>query len=135
MKRELPKIGAAVWVRKDGKVLLGTRIKKQGYGTWALPGGHLEMNETLTECIARETREEAGIEVENIRFLTFAEDIHKEQGLHYVTFFYAADWKSGEPVPQPEEFSDFEWFEWDKLPEPIFRPARLFLNQGINPFP
>ncbi len=133
-ERELPKIGTAVWVRKYNKVLLGTRMKKQGYGTWALPGGHLEINETLEECILRETLEESGLEVQNVRYATFVEDISKEYGTHYITFFFIADWKSGEPIPQLEEFKNFDWFDWNKLPEPLFRPAQLFVDKGLTPF-
>lgn len=131
--RILPKIGTGVWIRKEGKILLGLRSKKSGNGTWGPPGGHLEMNETLIECAARETREEAGIEITNVRFMAFSEDIDREIDAHYVAFYFAADWSAGEVVADPTEFERLEWFAWDALPTPLFRPAQLFVDKGINP--
>ena len=123
-----------MWVRKEGKILLGRRSKKSGNNTWGPPGGHLEMNETLTECAARETREEAGIEITKIQFLSYIEDIHPEQGTHYITFLFVADCVSGDPTPDSGEFYNLKWCDWNNLPSPLFRPARMFVDQGIDPF-
>ncbi|RJQ35379.1 NUDIX domain-containing protein [Candidatus Parcubacteria bacterium] len=131
--RILPKIGTAVWIRHQGKILLGLRSKTSGNNTWGPPGGHLEMNETLVECAIRETREEAGIELANVKFLTYAENIFKEAGTHYVTFHFTADWASGDLTPDPNEFHNLEWFDWDNLPKPLFRPAQIFFDAGLNP--
>ena len=133
-ENERPKIGTAVWVRKNKEVLLGVRAKEQGGGTWCPPGGHLEMNESLQECARREVREEAAVEIQNIRFVTFIEDISTDQGTHYITFYFIADWRSGEPVPQLGEFERLEWFNWNDLPEPLFRPAKMFVDSGTNLF-
>lgn len=130
--RILPKIGVAVWVRKEGKVLLGRRSKQSGNNTWGPPGGHLEMNETLSEAAAREVREEAGLEITNIQFAGYIEDIHPEQGTHYIGLHFAADWVSGDPVPELIEFYNLEWFDWNSLPQPIFRPAKFFVEKNIN---
>ena len=128
-----PRIGTAVWVRKDSKVLLGVRNSRTGTGTWCPPGGHLEMNEPTIECAIRETREEASIELENVKFITTVDNIWKEMGSHFVTLYYVADWKSGEPVPQPVEFDKWDWFSWENLPQPLFQPAQLFVDTGLNP--
>ncbi len=128
-----PKIGTGVWIRKHSKVLLGIRPSTVGHGTWGPPGGHLELNESMQECVIRETREEAGIEIQHITFITASENIWKEQGSHYVTLYFAADWKSGEPIPQIEEMEQWEWFDWNNLPKPLFRPAQIFVDTGINP--
>jgi ADP-ribose pyrophosphatase YjhB (NUDIX family) len=53
------KIGAAAIVMRDGAVLLECRSDD---GSWALPGGTLEENETLLQAVARELREETGLE-------------------------------------------------------------------------
>ena len=134
-EHKFPLLGNAVWVRKDRKVLLARRAgaKRSGAGTWCPPGGHVEMFETIEECAIREVHEEAGIEIERIRFITFSEDPFRENGTHYVTFHYVADWKSGEPRPQEGESEDWNWFAWDALPQPLFRPAQLFVDMGINP--
>ncbi|OAP64355.1 hypothetical protein AYL99_00327 [Fonsecaea erecta] len=92
------------------KFLLGQRLGSHGAGTWALPGGHLEFGESLEECAAREVREETGLEVDEIEFLTATNDVMpfeaspatttttttgaatqgSVRGKHYVTIFMTA---------------------------------------------
>jgi 8-oxo-dGTP diphosphatase len=59
-----PVVGLAVAARvPDGRWVL---IRRGDTGTWALPGGTLEWGETFRELVARELREEAGVEVRSI---------------------------------------------------------------------
>lgn len=130
-----PLIGTVVWVRKGNTVLLARRAKEKerGAGEWCPPGGHLEMFETIENCAVRETHEESGVEIDGVRLVTIIEGMESEQESHYVTFYYVADWVSGEPRPQEGESEDWQWFAWDALPQPLFKPLRLFLEKGINP--
>ncbi len=130
-----PKVGMGIIVMKDGKVLLHKRKGAHGEGTWCFPGGHLEFNESLEECARRETMEEAGIEIENVRFSTITNDIHRNEGVHYITIYMIADHKSGEPrIMEPEKCEGWEWFEWNEFPEPLFLPLKNLLMQGYDPF-
>jgi 8-oxo-dGTP pyrophosphatase MutT (NUDIX family) len=52
--------GSAVVVDDDGRVLMQRRTDS---GDWALPGGTMEIGETLGECVIREVREETGLDV------------------------------------------------------------------------
>ena len=65
-------------------------------GTHALPGGHLELNESFAACAAREVLEETGIVVDHIRFLTATNDIMHQEKKHYVTIFVGASLQDGE---------------------------------------
>lgn len=132
--RELPKIGMGIWIRKNGTVLLGKRRGANGAGSWCPPGGHLEMFEDWAACARRETKEEAGIEIENIRFITATNDSNPAVGKHYVTLHCAADWLSGEASDvEPDKMGDWRWCAWESLPEPLFMPARNFVENGYNP--
>jgi mutator protein MutT len=61
---ERPIVGVGAVIVKDGKVLLVKRRYEPLAGRWSLPGGTLELGETLEEGVAREMREETGLEVE-----------------------------------------------------------------------
>lgn len=59
-------------------------------GTFQCPGGHLEYGESFAETAARESLEETGLEIGNIKFLTATNDVFGE-GKHYVTIFVTAE--------------------------------------------
>jgi len=123
------KIGIGVLIFKNGKVLLGKR-KDVGYGKgeYAGPGGHLEFGESFANCAKRECREEAGIEIGNIRFLSLT-NIKKYSGLHYVDIGLLADWKGGTPeVLEPTKLESWGWYDLDNLPKPLFEPVKHYLQ-------
>lgn len=115
-----PRVGIGVMILKDGKVLLGKRKGAHGEGDWAFPGGHLEWMESIEECARRETMEEAGIEIENLRFQMVA-NVKAWKPKHYVHINILADWKSGEPeIREPDKCDGWAWYAMDELPSPLF---------------
>lgn len=67
MEREYPDrpiLGVGAVIFFGGKVLLVKRGKEPGYGKWSIPGGAVELGETLKEGVLREVKEETGLEVE-----------------------------------------------------------------------
>lgn len=130
-----PGVGVGVYVRKDGKVLMGKRLSAFGRETWCAPGGKLDMFEDIFDCARRETMEEAGIEIDNLNIVGITSDISKEHEAHFITFAVAADWKSGEArLMEPDKFNEWRWFAWDNLPEPLFLSTQNFVDSGRNPF-
>ncbi len=118
-KAEFPKVGLAVMVLKDGKVLLGKRKGAHGAGAYAFPGGKLEFGESFADCAKREVREETGIEIEHIRFLRLLN--FKSYGKHFVDIGLLVDWKTGTPqVLEPENCEGWEWYPIENLPKPLF---------------
>ncbi|TAL50512.1 NUDIX domain-containing protein [Patescibacteria group bacterium] len=129
-----PKVGIGVLIVKDGRVLFGCRRGAHGAGTWSPSGGHLEFGETWEECARRETREEVGIEIQNIRLAGVVNNYQPDWGTHYITIFMRADYASGDPrVCEPEKCSGWEWFTWENLPTPLFAPVQSLLVQGYHP--
>lgn len=132
---ERPKVGVGVIVIKDGKVLLGKRKNAHGEGTWSFPGGHLELNEELEDCAKRELMEETGLNIKNIKFGPFTNDIFEKEGKHYITLYLLSKYGSGKlRIMEPEKCERWEWFEWDKLPHPLFTPIANLLKQNYTPF-
>jgi 8-oxo-dGTP diphosphatase len=128
-----PSVGVAVIIIKNGKVLLGKRKGSHGSGSWAFPGGHLEMNESIEECATREVFEETGISVKNICYATFTNDIFKEEKKHYVTLFVVAEYNGGDlRVKEPDKCEKWDWFVWGKFPENLFLSLKNLLTQGFD---
>jgi 8-oxo-dGTP diphosphatase len=130
-----PKVGIGVLVFKDGKVLLGKRKGSHGHSEYAGPGGHLEHMESIEDCAKREVMEETGIEIYNIRFIRLL-NMKEYAPKHYIDIAVAADWKSGDPeVKEPEKCEAWDWYDLDKLPEPLFAAVKSSTHcykQGIN---
>ena len=132
---ESPKVGVGVIVIKDNKVLFQKRLGSHGEGTWSFPGGHLEFNESLEECAKRETLEEFGITIKNLRFATITNDLFQKEGKHYLTVYMLADYDSGEiKIREPDKTEQWKLISWDELPSPLFIPIQNLLKQGFNPF-
>lgn len=84
---ETPLIGVGAVAVQDGRVLLVRRGNEPLKGHWTLPGGMLEVGETMAEGVKREMREETGLEVEPIELVEILERIHREGDrvqYHYV---------------------------------------------------
>lgn len=133
MAKQRPLIGVAVMVCKDDKFLLGKRKNSHGAGCWQFPGGHLEFNETIEVCAAREIFEETGITIKNARLATFTNDIFEDERKHYVTLFVIGDYHSGEAtVKEPEKCEEWRWFKPEDLPSPLFLPILNLFKRGIS---
>jgi 8-oxo-dGTP diphosphatase len=125
MQIDIPRVGVGVTIFKDGKVLMTRRKGSHGAGEYSFPGGHLEYMESIEDCARRETLEECGLEIQNVRFL-FCTASTKYAPKHYVHFGMVADYKSGEPKTlEPEKAEEWKWYPLDQLPEPMFEFCRL----------
>jgi 8-oxo-dGTP diphosphatase len=114
-----PWVGVGCVPVRDGEVLLIHRRGAHGGGTWSTPGGHLDPGESVEACAARETFEEVGLSVSNVRFGAITNDVFEQR--HYVTIWMVADVLTGDArVADAEEVIDVGWFGWDELPSPLF---------------
>jgi 8-oxo-dGTP diphosphatase len=123
------KVGIGVFILKDNKILLRRRGGAHGAGLWGAPGGHLEWMESIEECARRETMEEAGIKIKNLRILSLS-DLLEYAPKHYLNIGVLADWESGELKNlEPERWqSDWGWYAVDALPEPVFPTVPVYLS-------
>jgi 8-oxo-dGTP diphosphatase len=128
MENNRPKVGIGVLVFKNGWVLLGKRKGTHAANVYAGPGGHLEHMESFAECASRETREETGIEIENIRFLCLT-NFKTYAPEHYVDIGLVADWRNGQPkVLEPDKCEGWDWYDLDSLPPPLFEVEKNYIE-------
>jgi mutator protein MutT len=119
MSREYPSAPvpavAVVVVRGDGQVLLVRRGTPPSAGLWSVPGGRLELGETVAECARREVREECGVECAPLRVYHVGDHVFRDDEgrirYHYLIVDVLARWIAGEPVAA----SDAEAVGWFAL--------------------
>jgi len=126
-------VGIGVMIVQNGKVLMQRREGSHGAGTWALPGGHLELNETFENCAKREASEEIGVKICPKEIISVSNNIAHER--HYVTIGVLADIAEGEPkIMEPDKCVELKWFALDNLPENLFHAsARVIAHYKGEP--
>jgi ADP-ribose pyrophosphatase YjhB (NUDIX family) len=102
MQREFPQtplVAVGAVIVHEGRVVLVRRGSEPLKGHWTLPGGVLEVGETLVEGVVREVREETGLLVEPLQLVELVDRIHREAGrvrYHYVIADYLCRVTGGE---------------------------------------
>ncbi len=126
-------IGVGVLITAEGRLLLGKRKGSHGAGSWALPGGHLEAGESVASCAIRETAEETGIRVADVRHVDFTNDLFEEEGRQYITLFVEATAFEGiAEVLEPDKCEQWRWFSRQEMPGNLFRPLQSLFDQGYR---
>lgn len=145
MDKENKKVGAGFGIailNSEKKILLGKRHEDpekasselSGEGTWTMPGGKLHFQESFEEGAMRETMEETGIKLKTIKVICVNND--KTDSAHFVTIGLFSDDFEGEPkVMEPDEITEWRWFNIDELPKNIYLPSlKVLENYKQNKF-
>jgi 8-oxo-dGTP diphosphatase len=117
--RPILAVSAAVF--REGRALIIRRARMPLLGHFSLPGGGVEVGETLAVALARELMEEVGIEAEILAFNRHVEAIFHEGDrvrTHFVIASFVARWTRGEPSLS-EEVEEVAWVDpGGPLPSP-----------------
>jgi ADP-ribose pyrophosphatase YjhB (NUDIX family) len=100
-----PILAVSTAVFREGRALIARRAQAPWRGAFSLPGGVVEIGETLAAAAARELLEEVGVEADIAGFVRHVEPIHREGARvrsHFVIAVFAARWRSGEPTLSAE---------------------------------
>lgn len=112
-----PKLDVRGFVRdRGGAVLL---VRERADGLWTLPGGWCDVGESPAESVAREIREETGLECEVLRLLALFDKKkhpHPPQLPHAYKAFFLCDPVGGELLQGTAETTEARYFHLDRLP-------------------
>lgn len=121
-------------VNDQNQILLIRRTDKtQGWWSWfwSRPWGAVEFWETIEEAIIREVEEELGVIVELFGPNLYANDVRKEEGLHWFTGWRFAKIVSWElENKEPEKHDAIQRFDIDALPENV----NIYTLQSIQEY-
>lgn len=139
MKREYPEtpfVGVGAIIIEDDRVALVRRGHPPLKGKWSIPGGVLEVGETLRAAAEREVREETGLEVEIGELLgVFDRVVPDEEGqirYHYVLIDFLCRRVSGK-LCAGDDAEDADWFQAAELDELGLAPeTRKVILKGFE---
>lgn len=120
----------AVVVKRDDEFLMIKRGKEPRKGTWTVPGGSIELGETLNEAAEREVMEESRLKVKALRAFTAIDAIYRDtEGkleFHYVIIYMEAEYLGGEPAAG-DDATEVRWVSSMEIKEgfPNAEPGTL----------
>lgn len=113
-KNARPRVSAVALIHHEGKILVGARRRGAYKGTYVLPGGGVELGESLERALVREVKEETGLDVAVVdpTVLDVVEMVGKKT--HRILLIIAAE-ASGR-VEDTEELVDVHFADPAQLP-------------------
>ncbi len=134
---EYQRIGVCVVVlnRSKNEILLGKRKNSYKAGMYGIPGGRLELKESLEACGKRELKEETGIEAVSLTYIGVIRELQTDY--NFIHFAFLCKEYLGEPsLSEPEKCEGWGWFPLEKLPDNIIPGHKaaidIFLNKNTN---
>ena len=118
MYPDLPIVGVGAVIVKGGRLLLEKRKNEPSRGKWTIPGGLVELGETLEHAVVREAKEETCLEVKNPRLLDVVENVDLDENgkvkYHFVIVDYALDAK-GDGFRVASDAEELRWVPFDEV--------------------
>lgn len=123
-------VGCGAFIINDkNELLLQQRNKSPEKGYWSIPGGKVEMFETLHQAVKREVKEETGVEIEIIDLLGVCDHIVPNEKVHWISPPFLCKIVKGEPkIMEPTKHIDMRWFSLEQLPENLTITTKNALN-------
>jgi 8-oxo-dGTP diphosphatase len=123
--------------RKSGtpKLLLIQRLREPFANSWALPGGFMEIDETLEQAAMRELEEETGIVTEEVIPIGAFSAVERDPRGRIITFAFYVELAGQQTAVAADDAKDAQWFDLGKLPPLAFDHDQILELARKNCFP
>lgn len=136
---ERPLVGVGAIIIARGKILLEKRKNEPGRGQWSIPGGLVELGESVEQTAIREVKEETGLEVEKPEHIDVVDNIDlDEEGkvrYHFIIIDYLVKLKGGN-VEASSDAAELRWVAFEDVGTydltPTFRAFFLRNRQKLE---
>ncbi len=120
-------VDAIVRVKNEGSthILLVERGKDPFKNKWALPGGFLEIGETLEQACIRELQEETGLNVQHMEQFRAYDAINRDPRHRTISVVFSVQLNQMDKVTGGDDAARAKWFPADQLPELAFDHAEI----------
>jgi mutator protein MutT len=119
---------------RRGRILLTVRGKPPSEGMWGLPGGAVEVGETLEGALVREVKEETGLDIRPLKLVAVLDSVNRDDDgcvkYHYVLFEYLCQYLSGEAHAASDAL-DARWVPLNELGSVQIMPTTKKFVQKI----
>jgi 8-oxo-dGTP diphosphatase len=139
-----PMVGVGALIFREERVMLVRRGREPAYGKWSLPGGLVEVGETLRGAIRREVLEEVGLEVTPKDVVAVLDrvllDAESQIEYHYVLLDFLCECAPGEPLAASDVL-DVAFVQLDRLQRyPLTEGTEEIIRRAVaagdgRPFP
>lgn len=111
-------LGVTVILVKDDQVLLGERINSYAEGMFGVPGGRVDEEESVEDCMKRELKEEVGVVPVEFRLVGVVKDWQETDFfVHFV--FVCTKWQGEIQFCEPDKSEEWQWSSLENLPDDI----------------
>ncbi|MGF1487999.1 MAG: 8-oxo-dGTP diphosphatase MutT [Prochloraceae cyanobacterium] len=135
------KVAVAVIGNKNNEILIAKRLPGGSMGRmWEFPGGKIEADETVVECIIREIQEELAITIAVKEHLISIEHTYKDFHITLIAYLcfippLPQEVAAKNPEPKPLACSEIRWVKIDLLDRYQFPAANLAIIEALKNYP
>src|SRR5262245_11299947 len=131
-----PVVGVGAVIVRDGKALIIKRAHEPRKGEWSLPGGLLELGESLIDAVKREIKEETSLDIEVGQVIETFDRVHRdEEGrirYHFVIIDYVC-WPTGGEATAGSDAEGVAWVRADEIDAyKVNAHAKAVIEKGLG---
>ena len=109
--------------------------KRSDNGMWCVPGGAVELGESLEQALSREVKEETSLDISNPKLFAVAANVHmiypNKDEVYYTDVVYEVNEYTG-TLKHDEESTELKWFKINELPEGIIPTQIGYIRKFVN---